>query len=648
MEHPTQQAERLFEIGPVSLVRWREDSGRWITKASGELARQLEGLGVQRLDEVLGDDDRRRLEAAKAGLQEDLGSLDLGPVRLDLGGPEPAWFHLTAVVDEPEAAQQQVTATFVDISGLKGSERALKEKSERLELVIEGTRLGTWDWNPQSGDVCFNDQWAEMLGYRLDEISFRLEEWESRVHPDDLKPCYEAIEAHLAGETAFYENVHRMRHRDGHWVHILDRGRVVERDAQGQPVRFTGTHTDISPQREAELAAQAANKIKSEFLATMSHEIRTPLGGMMGLVEVLESTSISPTQRENMELIKRCGEHLGFVLDEVLELTRLESSKLELQEEPFEIAALAQDLHRLFLVQARKKGLELGLEVEVAATARWTGDRHRLHQVLSNLLSNAIKFTDEGRVGLRVWLDPDTARLCAAVEDTGRGIGDPDKIWESFQQEDTSIAATYGGSGLGLTITQKLIHLMGGDIQVESTVGEGSLFTLSIPVQQSSPLETGSSGAPTPSGPCPGVDVEGESGDEVGPGGAAAGSPALRVLAADDNEINRRIFRHFLDQLGVDFELVRDGEEATAAAASRPFDLILLDLQMPKRDGRSAAEAIRARSTTRSERIVAVTADVLSTLQLEGGQSPFDALVTKPFSLEDIRAQLLAVRSQRS
>lgn len=639
MEHPTQQAERLFEIGPVSLVRWREDSGRRITKASGELARQLEGLGVQRLDEVLGGDDRRRLEAAMAGLQEDLGSLDLGPVRLDLGGPEPAWFHLTAIVDEPEAAQQQVTATFVDISGLKGSERALKEKSERLELVIEGTRLGTWDWNPQSGDVCFNDQWAEMLGYRLDEISFRLEEWESRVHPDDLKPCYEAIEAHLAGETAFYENVHRMRHRDGHWVHILDRGRVVERDAEGRPVRFTGTHTDISLQREAELAAQAASKVKSEFLATMSHEIRTPLGGMMGLVEVLESTSVSPTQRENMELIKRCGEHLGFVLDEVLELTRLESSKLELRNEPFEVAALAQDLHRLYLVEAQKKDIELGLEVEVAATARWTGDRHRLHQVLSNLLSNAIKFTDEGRVGLRVWLDPDTARLCAAVEDTGRGIGDPDKIWESFQQEDTSIAATYGGSGLGLTITQKLTHLMGGDIQVESTVGEGSRFTLSIPARRASAQATRPTKEPTPSGP--------RSGGEEEVDDAAAGSSAVRVLAADDNEINRRIFRHFLDQLGVDFELVRDGEEATAAAASRPFDLILLDLQMPKRDGRSAAEAIRARSTTRSERIVAVTADVLSTLQLEGERSPFDAVVTKPFSLEDIRAQLRAVRVPR-
>lgn len=643
MEHLIQQADRLFEIGPVSLVRWREEGGRRITKASGELGRQLEKLGVERLDDVLGSDDGSRLEAALAGLPGNLGSLDLGPVRLDLGDAEPAWFHLTAVVDESEASQQQVTATFVDINGLKGSERALKEKSERLELVIEGTRLGTWDWNPQTGDVCFNEQWAEMLGYRIDEVSFRLEEWESRVHPDDLEPCYAAIKAHLAGETAFYENVHRMRHRDGHWVHILDRGRVVKRDAQERPIRFTGTHTDISPQREAELAAQAASKIKSEFLATMSHEIRTPLGGMMGLVEVLESTSVSPTQRENMELIKRCGEHLGFVLDEVLELTRLESRKLELREEPFEVAALAQDLHRLFLAEAWKKGLELGLDVEVAGAARWIGDRHRIHQVLSNLLSNAIKFTDEGRVGLRVRLDPDSARLCAAVEDTGRGIRDLDKIWESFQQEDTSIAATYGGSGLGLTITKKLIHLMGGDIQVESNAGEGSRFTFSIPVRPAPPLATEPAEGPA-EGPAP---SEPSSRGQGEASGATAEFSALRVLAADDNQINRRIFRHFLDQLGVDFELVRNGEEAIKAAASRPFDLILLDLQMPKRNGLSAAEAIRARSTTHSERIIAVTADVLSTVQLEGGQSPFDAVVTKPFSFEDIRAQLLAVNARR-
>ena len=174
---------------------------------------------------------------------------------------------------------------------------------------------------------------------------------------------------------------------------------------------------------------------------------------------------------------------------------------------------------------------------------------------------------------------------------------------------------------------------MGGEIQVKSAVGEGSRFTFSIPMLRAHP------GAPTLS--CAGAPDGDASADE-------RGLPALRVLAADDNEINRRIFGHFLAQLGTDFELVRDGEEATDAAARRPFDLILLDLQMPKRDGRSAAEAIRARSTTRSERIVAVTADVLSSLQLEGGQSPFDALVTKPFSLEDIRAQLLAVRSQRS
>lgn len=639
MEHPTQSAHRLFEVGPVSLIRWNEDRGRPIAEACGELARRLDVLGVERLDDVLGEEDRVRLEAALTELDEAVGSLDIGPVRLDLGHDEPAWFHLTAVVGEPEAAQRQVAATFVDISGLKGSERALKEKSERLELVIEGTRLGTWDWNPQTGDVRFNEQWAEMLGYTLDEISFRLEEWESRVHPDDLEPCFEAIEAHLAGETPFYENVHRMMHREGHWVHILDRGRVVERDGEGRPIRFTGTHTDISPQREAELAAQAANKIKSEFLATMSHEIRTPLGGMMGLVEVLESTSVSPAQRENMELIKRCGEHLGFVLDGVLELTRLESRKVELREEPFEVASLVHDIHRLFRVQAEQKGLELRLELEVQGADRWTGDRHRLHQVLSNLLSNAIKFTDEGHVGLRVWFEAEPARLCAAVEDTGRGIGDADKIWESFQQEDTAIAAAYGGSGLGLTITQKLVHLMGGDIQVKSAVGQGSLFTLSIPVRHapSEPDEPPQDA----SSPC-GCSMEGGKCAQ-----AEESAPALRVLAADDNEINRRIFRHFLDQLGVDFELVQDGEEAVEIAASQPFDLILLDLQMPKRDGRDAATTIRAGSTTHSERIVAVTADVLGTLDIEGGQTPFDAVITKPFSLEDLRAQLLAIHAHR-
>jgi len=671
MKPSKEPTSRLFDIGPVSLVRWEEAEGREILESSGNLARQLEALGVERLDEVLGVEDRERLQDAICDLLHDRGGSDLGPVELHLGEGQAAWFHLTALASEPSGQRDQVVATFVDINGLIDSQRALKEKSDRLELVIEGTRLGTWDWNPQSGDVCFNERWAQMLGYSLSEIEFRLEEWEERVHPDDLAPCFEAIEAHLSGETPFYENVHRMRHKDGHWVHILDRGRVVERDASGQPIRFTGTHTDISAQREAELAAQAASRIKSEFLATMSHEIRTPLCGIMGLVEVLESTGMSAAQRDHTELIKRCGDHLRVVLDEVLQVTRLESSNLELREEAFDLDVLAQDLHSLFQGEASSKGVTLRRAARAGQSTRLIGDPHRLLQVFSNLLSNAVKFTEEGHVEFDMWTDESPLRLRASVKDTGRGMSHPERIWEVFQQEDSTIAANYGGSGLGLTITQKLVHLMGGTIEVQSVRGEGSRFDVCIPVAREEPApeqrpserpSEGSSEEPgegsgegTHCHAAPPVDSElNPSDSEVSPMESASGdpsagrgdSPALKVLAADDNAVNRRILAHFLKELGVDFELVEDGRAAVDAACRDSFDLILLDLQMPKCCGASAAEEIKARPSAVNTRIVAVTADVLNALPLEEGDSAFDAVVTKPFCLDDIRTQVLAAATQ--
>ena len=642
MTPPMSPESRPFEVGPVSLLRWEEGPRRTIVGGTGPLADVLEAHGVRHLEDLLSQADRERIDEARRGAPAPGDLVDIGAVSLAVpGGPEVA-FHLTLTAERSDArtthlagsqatatvaqvTATHITGTFIELSGFRRAERVLREKSERLELVIEGTRLGTWDWNPQTGDVRFNEYWAEMLGYSLEEISFRLEEWESRVHPDDLAPCYEAIRAHLEGETRFYENVHRMRHRDGHWVHILDRGKVTEFDDDGRPVRFTGTHTDISLQREAELEAQEATRIKSEFLATMSHEIRTPLGGMLGLVEVLESTALSQDQREHLSFMRRCGEHLDIVLDDVLELTRLEADAIKLHREAFALDELVADLERLFTVRAEAKGLDLRCEVEASSAV--VGDRHRLQQILTNLLANALKFTDEGSVRLEVQHDAGAAQLNVAVTDTGRGIANTDSIWASFRQGDDTIPGRFGGSGLGLTITQKLVRLMGGTVSVESERGAGSRFEVIVP-------------AP------PAVAVTDEASEPGEPaaaeGGRAVDLGELRVLAADDNEVNRLVLTHFLNQLGVTFEVVEDGEAALAAALRRPFDLVLMDLQMPHRDGRWAAKEIIHALPHARPRIVALTADVLGGLELTPSTSSFDAVVTKPFCRGDLEAQLLS------
>jgi PAS domain S-box-containing protein len=302
-------------------------------------------------------------------------------------------------------------------------------EQERLRLVIEGTRLGMWDWNPQTDEVVFNDLWAEMLGHRIEEIPFTLESWSSRVHPDDLDGCYADITRHINGETSFYENIHRMRHKDGSWRYILDRGRIVERDADGNPTRFTGTHTDLTPQIEAELAAKEALKAKDRFLARVSHEIRPPLHGVLGLVGLLDQTGLNEEQRAITAHMRGSGETLLVLINDLLDVTKAAEGKLLLDPTAVDVAELTGEVAALFHPLAATKGLSVDWRCDDALPARVFVDGHRLKQVLSNLLSNAIKFTEHGGIRLEACVDrtAEGERVVFRLEDDGMGIAHPDR-----------------------------------------------------------------------------------------------------------------------------------------------------------------------------------------------------------------------------
>jgi signal transduction histidine kinase/ActR/RegA family two-component response regulator len=387
-----------------------------------------------------------------------------------------------------------------------------------------------------------------------------------------------------------------------------------------------------SAMRELELArdaANAANVLKTQFLANMSHEIRTPLNGVLAMAEVMSMGELEPVQRDRLDVIRQSGGLLLAVLNDVLDLSKIEAGKLTLMVDDFDLEPLMGSAVEGFRVMAQSKGLGFSFDVAEAARGWWRGDADRLRQVIGNLLSNAIKFTPRGEVTAKIDINPDTGALRVLVTDTGVGIA-PEKLptlFEKFTQADNSATRRFGGTGLGLAICRELTQMMGGSIDVSSREGKGSMFTVELPLARGEPAEA----AP------PEVDSATDDGD-------------LRLLAAEDNPTNRQVLQAVMDSLGIDIDIVPDGLEAVEAWRAGGYDLILMDIQMPVMDGIAAAREIRAeeaRTGRRRTPIVALTANALTHQIEEYLAAGMDGHVAKPIEIaklyEAISAALTAV-----
>jgi signal transduction histidine kinase/ActR/RegA family two-component response regulator len=374
----------------------------------------------------------------------------------------------------------------------------------------------------------------------------------------------------------------------------------------------------------AKEAAEAADEAKSAFLANMSHEIRTPLNGVLGMTQVMEADELSPAQRERVGVIRESGRALLAILNDVLDLSKVEAGKLELEPAEFYMGELANAVCSTFEGSAAARDLSLLCEVGAEARGVWVGDALRLRQILSNLVSNAIKFTHQGSVALRV--GHDGKALTFAVQDTGIGI-DADKIpqlFQKFSQADASTTRRYGGTGLGLAISRELVELMGGHMEVTSEPGQGSCFAfrLVLPRGRSAPLEAAA----------------------IEP--VEAPDQALRILAAEDNPTNQLVLRALLQPFGAEVVIVDDGAAAVRAFEAQRFDLVLMDVQMPVMNGVEATEAIR-QFETRAHRprtpILALSANVMTHQIAEYRAAGMDDYVAKPIELDKLIAAMDAV-----
>jgi PAS domain S-box-containing protein len=511
--------------------------------------------------------------------------------------------------------------------------QALKDSEERLALAVQGSNIGLWDWDLVSDHVHFSQEWAAILGYSVSDLAPHSSTLVHLLHPDDGKRFGLAMSEYFSQAQAdMYRDDVRLRCKDGSYKWIEFKGRIVQCAPDGQPMRATGVSLDISARKsweqamaEARDAAQAANRSKSDFLANMSHEIRTPMNGILGLTELCLSTRLDDEQRGYLEMAQASAKSLLTVLNDILDFSKIEANKLDIEHLVFHLPQVLR--HSLAPLKPRADSLELALVTEVAPDVpEWlTGDPGRLRQVLVNLVGNAVKFTEAGQVRVtvsRVATAPQQV-IRFTVSDTGIGIA-PARlatVFDAFSQADTSITRRFGGTGLGLTISARLIRLMGGELKVSSQLGQGSTFWFELPL---------------PSAQAPSADTSPLT-TEVPTG--------LHVLVAEDHPINQVVARKVLEFLGQHVTLVETGTQAVQACTTQVFDMVFMDIQMPEMDGFAATRHIRALELPlqRHTPIIAMTAHAMEGYRercLAGGM---DGYVTKPVDRKQLLQEMRRV-----
>ena len=549
----------------------------------------------------------------------------------DATGALVRWVGTSTDIHDQKVAEERLEARVAR----RTADLAASEERFRQAFDFAGTGMaivgldGRW--------VRVNHSICEILGYSAAELLQKT--FQDITHPDDLAADLANVATLIAGTQRFYQMEKRYFHREGRivWVRLTV---SLVRDPAAQPVHFVSQIEDITEHKrlEANLAAardQAleASRLKSEFLAMMSHEIRTPMNGVIGMTALLRDTALTPTQADYLRTIESSGESLLTIINDILDSSKIEAGRSDLEVSPFDLRQCIVDALDLFAARALAKKIELAYVIGKGVPAHVRGDATRLRQIFVNLLGNAVKFTPSGQVVVTADLaaEPDPGgrqRLKFAVRDTGIGIpaAGMDRLFKAFSQVDASTTRRFGGTGLGLAISQRLTELMGGSIWAESREGHGSTFHFTVLLEP----ERAAVADAMPALPGPQHD-------------AMLGSRCpLRLLVAEDNPVNQRVATLLLQRLGYRATTVSNGLEAFAATEMADFDVVLMDVEMPELDGCEATRRIRQRvgAATRPW-IIALTAGAMQNDRERAFAAGMNDFLTKPVRTDALSAALV-------
>ncbi|MDO9190143.1 MAG: ATP-binding protein [Sulfurimicrobium sp.] len=520
--------------------------------------------------------------------------------------------------------QDWLLLLFRDISAKKAQEEALEHSSSLISATLEATADGILVTRPDGGISQMNRHFSFIW-----KIPHAL-----LVEGDDQK-ILDFMESQVKDAAQYRQRLNGAAEGEGPAefdILELKDGRFLERylvplNISGKLSGTVFSFRDITQRRQAEeelrrakAEAEDASRAKSDFLAVMSHEIRTPMNGILGMTDLALDTGLTAQQREYLEIVKSSADSLLTIINDILDFSKIEAGKLGLENIPFDLPAALKDAMRLLAFRAEHKGLRLHLDIQDGVATHVQGDAGRLRQIITNLVGNAIKFTEHGRIEVRAWPETPSGNdglLHFSVRDEGIGISreKQDAIFEAFTQADSSISRKFGGTGLGLSIVLRLVGMMGGRLWVESEEGEGATFHFTALFPPAPAAAAASSGRPA---------------EQKEPLSLAG----LSILLAEDNVINQKLAVTLLEKEGCKVTIAANGVEALDALAGQPFDLVLMDIQMPVMGGIEATRGIRQRESRSGAHIpiVAMTANAMQGDRERCLDAGMDGYVTKPLN----------------
>lgn len=525
---------------------------------------------------------------------------------------------------------------YKDITERKELAKKLVESEKRWRLALQGGQFGVWETDVVTRTIHHYNQWEEALGYAPGEIGNEISAWNELIHPEDLLMIREIYRKELLNKRN-YVFEYRIRCNNNEYKWLRSKGTVYKTDENGNPLRIIGTNEDITDRKliEEELKlkcrqleqlkqeADKANAAKTIFLANMSHELRTPMNGISTTIQLLNSTGLDQEQKKYISILKDTSVILQSIIEDILDISKIESGVLTLNQEQFNLKETVNNVHNKLLAIGNAKGLEVSFYMDPEISSMVIGDELRLLQVLMNLISNAVKFTEEGIISLRVKLLSSDVRkqvLEFRVKDSGIGIEEDfrDKIFKNFSQGDLSAKKKYVGTGLGLAISKKIALLMNGDIRYESKVGEGSIFYFICDLLKADP-----------SGSIPQIEKAAEK-------SRSTKTKDKLVLSVEDNLMNQEVMESIIRKKGYRFLPAYHGMEAIEILKREEVDLILMDIQLPEMNGLETTGRIRNEIPNgKLIPIIGVTAYAMREDKEKCLQAGMDDYISKPLDIEE-------------